>query len=128
MTSPPGALELLDRDQAFGLVSEIDDHVLGGDAQDRALQNLVGGRRGEVAVIVEKILVAFGDLLVRLPVVLVYGHQASADHCFANDCRHLDGCGRQLARVKSGALCYHRAPSWTRPSANHQQTIERSVC
>jgi hypothetical protein len=44
------------------------------------LQNLVGGGRSEVAVIVEKILVAFGDLLVRLPIIFVYGHYASADH------------------------------------------------
>ena len=75
-----GSLELLDGDDAFALVPEIDDDILGGDTQDRALQNLVGGGRGEVAVIVEKILVAFGDPLVHLPVVLVYGHYASADH------------------------------------------------
>jgi hypothetical protein len=44
------------------------------------LEYLVRRRRGEVAVIVEKILVAFGNRLVRLLVVLVYGHYASADH------------------------------------------------
>ena len=77
---PAGSLELLDGDKPFALVPEIDDHILGGDAQDRALQNLVGGGRSEVAVIVEKILVTFGDLLVRLPVIFVYGHYASADH------------------------------------------------
>jgi hypothetical protein len=44
------------------------------------LQNLVRGGRGEVAVIIEKILVAFGDPLVHLLVVLVYGHYSSADH------------------------------------------------
>ena len=68
-----GILELLDRDDAFGLVSEVDDHVFGGNPQDNALQNFVGGGRGEVAIIVEKILVVLRDLLFRLPVV-VYGH------------------------------------------------------
>jgi len=75
-----GPLELLDGDEAFALVPEIDDDIFGGDTKNRALQNLVGGGRREVAVIVEKVLVAFGDLLVRLPVILVYGHYVSADH------------------------------------------------
>ena len=48
--------------------------------EDRALQHFVGGRRGEVAVIIEKILVVFRYRLVHLPVVVVYGHYASADH------------------------------------------------
>ncbi len=72
--------KLLDGDDAFGLVSEIDDHVLGGDSKDGALQNFVGRGRGEVAVIVEKILVVLRDQLVHLPIVLVYGHYASARH------------------------------------------------
>ena len=75
-----GALKLLDRNDAFGLVAEIDDHVFGGDAENRSLQNFVGGGRREMAVVVEKILVVVRDLLVRLPVVRVYGHYASASH------------------------------------------------
>jgi hypothetical protein len=99
-----GPLELLDGDQAFALVPEIDDDILGRDTQDRALQNLVGRGRGEVAVIVEKILVAFGDFLLHLPAVLVYGHHASADHVFTNVCKHLIGRGRQRAREIGRAL------------------------
>jgi hypothetical protein len=33
-----------------------------------------------MAIIFEKILVAFGDFSVHLPVVVVYGHYASASH------------------------------------------------
>ena len=69
-----GILKLLERNEAFGLVSEVDDHIFGGDREDRTLQNFVGGRRGEVAVIFEKILVILRDHLVHLPFVLVYGH------------------------------------------------------
>ena len=68
-----GILKLLDGDDAFGFVSEVDDHVLGGHPQDYALKNLVGGGRGEVTIILEEILVVLWDLLVRLPVI-VHGH------------------------------------------------------
>jgi hypothetical protein len=61
-------------------VAEVDDHVFGRDVQNGALQHFIGGRRGEVAVVVEKVLVTLGDCLVHLPVVLVYSHYASADH------------------------------------------------
>ena len=74
------ALKLLDRHDAFGFVAEIDDDFFGGDAQNGTLQDFIGGGRGEVAVIFEKILVVFGNRLVHLPIVLVYGHQASATH------------------------------------------------
>ena len=44
-----GVRELLDGNQAFGLVSEIDDDFLGGDFEDAALQHLALGGRSEVA-------------------------------------------------------------------------------
>ncbi len=72
-----GILELLDRNDALGLVSEVDNHVLGGNREDSALQNLIGGGWGEVAIIFEKILV-IGNRLVQLPFVLIFGHLASA--------------------------------------------------
>ena len=75
-----GGLKLFDGDDAFGLVSEIDDDVFGGDAQDGALDHLVGCRRGKLTVIFEQMLVALGDRGVHLPVVLVYGHSASTAH------------------------------------------------
>ena len=74
MTSPVGRLKLLDGDDAFGLVAEIDDDVFGGDAENGALQHFVGGGRREVAVVFEKMLVVLRDRLVHLPVVMVYGH------------------------------------------------------
>src|ERR1035437_8022349 len=80
-----GSLELFNRDDAFGLVPEIDDDVLGGDAQHGSLQHFIGGGRGKVAVVVEKALVALGDRLVHLPIV-VHGHYASADHGFTAGC------------------------------------------
>ena len=67
-------LELFDRNDAFGLVPEIDNDVFCGDAEDRALQHFVGGWRGEMTVIFEQVLVVFGDRWIHLPVVLVYGH------------------------------------------------------
>src|ERR1035437_3789567 len=72
-----GGLKLVDGDDAFGLVSEIDDDVFGGDAEDGALDHFVGCRRGKLTVIFEQMLVTFGDRGVQLPVVLVYGHTAS---------------------------------------------------
>ena len=75
-----GPLKLFDRNQPFGLVSEIDDDVFGGKAEHRALQDLIRGGRREMAVIVEKILVVVRDFLVGLFVVRVYGHYASASH------------------------------------------------
>ncbi len=75
-----GRLKLFDRDDAFGLVAEIDDDVFGGDAEDGALHHFVGGRRGKMTVIFEQMLVALGDRGVHLPVVLVYGHSASTAH------------------------------------------------
>src|SRR4029077_20912043 len=75
-----GRLKLINGDDAFGLVSEIDDDVFGGDAEDGALDHFVGCRRGELTVIFEQVLVVLGDRGVHLPVVLVYGHSASTAH------------------------------------------------
>ena len=52
-----GLRELLDRNQAFGLVSEIDDHVFVGDLEDVALQQFAFVRRGEMTVVVDELLV-----------------------------------------------------------------------
>src|SRR5262249_33145444 len=46
-------LKLFDRNQAFGLVTEIDYYFLGVDFENGALQDLAFGRRTEVAVIFE---------------------------------------------------------------------------
>jgi hypothetical protein len=73
-------LELFDRDDAFGLISEIDDHIFGGDAKDGTLHYFIGGWRGKLTIIFEQMLVVFGDRRVHLPVVLVYGHSASASY------------------------------------------------
>src|ERR1022692_109688 len=62
-----GIAELLDGNEAFGLVSEVDDHVLGGDTEYCALQDFVGGGRREMAVIVEKVLVTIGSSILGLP-------------------------------------------------------------
>src|ERR1035437_8460657 len=70
-------LKLVDGDDAFGLVSEIDDDVFGGNAEDRALDHFVGRWRGKLTVIFEQMLVALVDRGVHLSVVLVYGHSAS---------------------------------------------------
>ena len=77
---PVSGLKLFERYEPFGFISEIDDYVLTGNSKDCPLQNFVGSGRGKVAVVIEKILVVFGDHLVHLPVVVVYGHYASADH------------------------------------------------
>ena len=54
-----GVLELLDGDQTFGLVAEVDDDFLGVYLEDGPLQDLAlrGGR--EVAIILEQVLVIF---------------------------------------------------------------------
>jgi hypothetical protein len=85
-----GPLKLLDRNQTFRLVAKIDDHVFGGDAKDRSLQHFIRGRGREMAVVVEKILVAVRDFLVRLLIVRVYGHYASASHCLTVNCQVLE--------------------------------------
>src|ERR1017187_8949608 len=72
-----GGLKLVDGDDAFGLITKIDDDILGGDTEDGALHHFVGRRGGELTVIFEQMLVVFGDRGVHLPVVLVYGHSAS---------------------------------------------------
>ena len=70
-------LKLLDGNNAFRLVSEIDNDVFGGNAEHRALDHFVGCRGGKLTVIFEQVLVTLGDRRVHLPVVLVYGHSAS---------------------------------------------------
>jgi hypothetical protein len=70
-----GILELFERDQALGLVTKIDDDIFAGNAEDSALENFIGRWWGKMAVILEEILVVF-----YLPIVLVYGHYASASH------------------------------------------------
>jgi hypothetical protein len=74
-----GALKLLNRNQALGLVPEIDNDVFGGNADNPSLKNLIRGRRREMAVVVEKVFVAW-NFLVGWFVVRVYGHYASASH------------------------------------------------
>ena len=72
-----GALKLLDGNQAFGLVSEVDDDIFGGDFEDASLQNFVLGRRREVAVVVEQrfiILVIWLGQFFHLTFALTYGH------------------------------------------------------
>ncbi len=74
-----GTLKLIDGNDAFGFVAEVDHHVLGGDAENGALKNLVGGGWGEVTIVFEKMLV-----VVSLPVVRVHGHlslRQSLGHC-----------------------------------------------
>ena len=69
--------ELRDRDQALGLVPEIDDYFLVGDLKDVALQHLAFSGRGEVAVIIEHLrIVPLGGRKLRLNVliVLIAGH------------------------------------------------------
>ena len=61
-----GPLELLDGNQTFGFVTEIDDDVLGRNTEDRALQDFIRGRGREMAVVVEKILVVIRDFPRRL--------------------------------------------------------------
>src|SRR5579862_4647181 len=46
--------KLLDGDQALGLVSDIHDHFLGGDLEDRALQDLALGWRSYLRVLLEQ--------------------------------------------------------------------------
>ena len=67
-------LKLLDRNEAFGLVSEIDDDVFGGQAENGSLQYLIGGGRREMAVVVEQFFVAVRRCLVQLRVILLVGH------------------------------------------------------
>ena len=66
-------LELLDGDDAFGFISEVDNHILGVNFEDRALQDFVGRGRSEMAIVVEQILVAFGNRAV-LRLILIFGH------------------------------------------------------
>ena len=54
---PSGLRELLDRDQTFGLVSEVDDHFGGVNFYDVALQQLAFVRRREVGVVLDELLV-----------------------------------------------------------------------
>ena len=74
-------LKFLDRNNPLALVPEIDDDILAGNAEDGALQDLVGGGRGKVAVIFEELLV-----VLDLPVVLFHGYSASAAHCVTQYC------------------------------------------
>jgi hypothetical protein len=55
--APERCLKLFERNDALGLVSEVDDDVFRSNAEDRALQNFIGGRWGKVAVIFEESLV-----------------------------------------------------------------------
>ena len=52
-----GRHELLDRNQAFRLVSEIDNYIFVGDVDNAALQQFAFVRRREVAVVVDELLV-----------------------------------------------------------------------
>src|ERR1019366_502933 len=116
-----GVAELLDGNDAFGLVSEVDNHVLGCDAEYGALQDFVGGGWREMAVIVEKILVALGSSVLDLPFVKVYGHYASADYRFADGCvAGIPAAGCQHRLVPAPRL--HRAFDST-PCADHQQRV-----
>jgi hypothetical protein len=71
---PVSGLKLFEWYEPFGFISEIDDYVLTGNSQDCPLQDFVSGGWGEMAIVIEKILVVFGDHLIHLPVVVVYGH------------------------------------------------------
>ncbi len=67
-------LKLLDRNNAFGLVSEIDDDVLGGQAENGSLQYFVGRGRREMAVVIQQFFVAVRHCLVQLRVILLVSH------------------------------------------------------
>jgi hypothetical protein len=120
-------LKLLDGDDAFGLVAEIDDDVFALDTKDRALQNFIGGRWGKMAVVFEQMLVALRTQRVHLPFVMVYGHYASAHRSTAG----VAGAGVPASgsrQIIASAIPFYRAPAEARACANHQQTTERSVC
>src|ERR1039457_3328346 len=70
--------ELLDRNEAFGLIAEIDDDFLVGDGEDAALHQLAFMRRSEVAVPVDELLVLrlFGRYMqVRVLLIRLNGHR-----------------------------------------------------
>jgi hypothetical protein len=69
-----GTLKLFNGNQSFGFVTEIDNHVFGGNSYYLSLQNFVRGGRRKMAIVVEQILVVVGDFLVGWFVVRVYGH------------------------------------------------------
>jgi hypothetical protein len=53
-------LKLVEGNEAFGFIAEVDDDVFGVDREDDALDNFVGGWRGKMRVVVEQKLVVFG--------------------------------------------------------------------
>jgi hypothetical protein len=57
---PARPLKLFDGNQAFRLITEIDNDVFGGNSDYLSLQNFVRGGRRKMAVVVEKILVVVG--------------------------------------------------------------------
>src|SRR5262249_31559118 len=71
--------KLFGRNDAFGFVTEVDNHIFLGETKNGPLQNFVGRRWSKMTVVFEQMLVTLRDHLVHLPVVLVYGHEASAE-------------------------------------------------
>src|ERR1051326_476624 len=53
--------ELVQRHDAFGLVAKVDNDVFLSNAENVALQHFVGGWRRKMAVVLEQMLVAFGN-------------------------------------------------------------------
>ena len=101
------------RNHAFGLVAEIDDDVFAGDAEDGALQDFVGGRRREMAVIFEQMLVILGT---DGPLARCFGLRPLSLHRITNS----QGSEMRAVRVEN------RESETMRQ--NHSKPLMRSVC
>ncbi len=64
-----GGLKLLDGNEAFALVAEIDDDFLGRDAEHRPLEDFIAGRRREMRIVFEEVFVLL-EALLALPVIV----------------------------------------------------------
>jgi hypothetical protein len=62
------------RDNAFGLIAEIDDDVFGSQAENGTLQDFIGRGRRKIAVVTQQFLIAVRHSLVQLPVIVLVGH------------------------------------------------------
>ena len=73
--------DLLDRNQAFELVAEIDDDFLRSDFDDVALQQLPFGGRREMAIVLDEMLVIFfaREVYVTSLFIRAAGHAQNSD-------------------------------------------------
>ena len=86
MNGPVRLSELFDGNQAFRLVSKIDDDVCIVEFHDAALQQFAFVGRSEMSVVVDELLVIrlFGYGRIQILLICSAGHGQTPDSCYYN--------------------------------------------